>query len=86
MLNFLILDESDRRVLAMKYDDPGDKRFLSAMNEAEEVDTSDLPFNDKMKVECLCPKCGRKHVMTFHWIGRGTPRKYCQSCKGSYGD
>jgi hypothetical protein len=38
-----------------------------------------------MKVECLCPKCGRKHVMTFHWIGRGTPRKYCPSCKGSYG-
>jgi hypothetical protein len=20
--------------------------------------------------------------LAFHWIGRGTPRKYCQSCKG----
>lgn len=36
---------------------------------------------DKMKVECLCPKCGKKHVMNFHWIGRGTPRKFCQFCR-----
>jgi ribosomal protein S27AE len=34
-------------------------------------------------VECLCPKCGKKHIMNFHWIGRGTPRKYCQSCRDS---
>lgn len=39
--------------------------------------------HDKSKVECLCPKCGKKHVMNFHWIGRGTPRKYCQSCRDS---
>ena len=37
---------------------------------------------DKMKVECICPKCGKKHVMNFHWIGRGTPRKFCPPCKG----
>jgi len=36
-----------------------------------------------LKVECICPKCGIKHVMKFHWIGRGTPRKFCRSCKGS---
>ena len=70
----------------MNSDDFGNGGFLSAMNEAEGVDVNDLPYNDKMKVECLCPKCGRKHVMTFHWIGRGTPRKYCPSCKGSYGN
>ena len=85
MLNPFDLDEPDRSVIAMKSDDPGCSRLSSAMNEAEEVDINDPPFNDKMKVECLCPKCGRKHVMTFHWIGRGTPRKYCPSCKGSYG-
>lgn len=38
---------------------------------------------DKMKVECICPKCGNKHIMNFHWIGRGTPRKFCPLCKGS---
>ncbi len=43
-------------------------------------------YNPKMKVECICPKCGQRHEMSFHWIGRGTPRKYCPSCKGgSYG-
>jgi hypothetical protein len=42
----------------------------------------DKSYNSKMKVECLCPKCGERHVMAFHWIGRGTPRKYCPSCKG----
>ena len=25
----------------------------------------------KMKVECICPKCGQRHVMNFKWIGRG---------------
>ena len=39
--------------------------------------------HDKSKVECLCPKCGKKHIMNFHWIGRGMPRKYCQSCRDS---
>ena len=38
---------------------------------------------DKMKVECICPKYGKKHIMNFHWIGRGTPRKFCSACKGS---
>ena len=37
---------------------------------------------DKMKMECICPKCGKKHFVNFHWIGRGTPRKFCPPCKG----
>jgi hypothetical protein len=36
---------------------------------------------DKSKVECICPKCDKKHFLSFHWIGRGTPRKYCQNCR-----
>ena len=36
---------------------------------------------DKAKVECLCPECGKRHIMNFHWIGRGTPRKYCPNCR-----
>jgi predicted RNA-binding Zn-ribbon protein involved in translation (DUF1610 family) len=51
-----------------------------------EITSDDLDIvidHDKSKVECLCPKCGKKHIMNFHWIGRGTPRKYCQSCRDS---
>jgi predicted RNA-binding Zn-ribbon protein involved in translation (DUF1610 family) len=48
------------------------------------ADESEIVINhDKSKVECLCPKCGKKHIMNFHWIGRGMPRKYCQSCRDS---
>jgi transposase-like protein len=38
---------------------------------------------DKMKVECICPKCGSKHMMNLHWIGRGTPRKFCHLCRST---
>ena len=46
-------------------------------------DSDAMVDHDKSKVECLCPKCGKKHIMNFHWIGRGIPRKYCQSCRDS---
>jgi transposase-like protein len=35
----------------------------------------------KSKVECICPGCGRMHIMKMRWIGRGVPRKFCQSCR-----
>ena len=35
----------------------------------------------KLKVECICPKCQLKHSMRLHWIGRGTPRKFCNRCR-----
>ncbi len=38
----------------------------------------------KIKIECICPKCGQRHVMNFHWIGRGTPRKFCPTCKTGF--
>jgi len=40
----------------------------------------EVDFN-KSKVECICPNCGRKHTMNIRWIGRGVPRKFCQSCR-----
>ena len=68
---------------------PSVKRSVSYTSEKgkppkEAVEDADLFVDhDKSKVECLCPKCGKKHTMNFHWIGRGTPRKYCQSCRDS---
>ena len=50
--------------------------------EYEDDEFDDRSYNSKVKVECICPKCGQRHVLAFHWIGRGTPRKYCQTCKG----
>ena len=65
-------------------DNPGNSKKMSGISYLEELyeaDFDDKSYNSKMKVECICPKCGERHVLAFHWIGRGTPRKYCQSCK-----
>jgi hypothetical protein len=35
----------------------------------------------KSKVECICPGCGKMHIMKMRWIGRGVPRKFCESCR-----
>lgn len=63
--------------------DPKNNRSSLKSLKAKEPDElyDDMSF-DKMKVECVCPKCGNKHIMNFHWIGRGTPRKFCPLCKG----
>ena len=58
---------------------------LSYREEEYDVDFDGNSYNSKSKVECICPKCGERHVLAFRWIGRGTPRKYCQSCKGGNG-
>lgn len=41
----------------------------------------DLMTEDPGAVECICPRCGAVHKMKLLWIGRGTPKKYCQTCK-----
>jgi hypothetical protein len=35
----------------------------------------------KSKVDCICPGCGKLHIMKMRWIGRGVPRKFCQNCR-----
>ena len=59
------------------------KEVLNTNENLDAGDFDEIKYNDKIKVECICPKCGQKHKMNFHWIGRGTPRKYCPVCKGS---
>jgi hypothetical protein len=70
----------------MKLGTPHSEVRLSSVQDADGTEFDGFSYNEKKKVDCICPKCGRKHVMAFHWIGRGIPRKYCPSCKGSYKD
>lgn len=35
----------------------------------------------KRTVQCICPNCQRTHMVKMLWIGRGTPRIFCQSCR-----
>ena len=60
-----------------------DKRIASRNHEKPIINPDDkleVVVNfDKSKVECICPECGKRHIMHFHWIGRGMFRKYCQN-------
>ncbi len=53
---------------------PAKMARLSFAEEFDGVEFDDKSYNSKMKIECICPKCGQRHVMAFHWIGRGTPK------------
>ena len=44
------------------------------------VQSFDVEGFGKSKVECICPGCGKMHIMKMLWIGRGVPRKLCESC------
>jgi transposase-like protein len=58
-------------------------------NKKEPLEDADHGFEEeseiegfgKSKVECICPGCGKMHVMKMRWIGRGVPRKFCQHCR-----
>ena len=36
---------------------------------------------DAVYTRCWCPRCETYHDVKLHWIGRGTPRKFCTRCK-----
>jgi len=44
-------------------------------------DYFDFDYDEKIRVECICPGCGKRHMMKFYWTGTVTPRKYCKDCK-----
>ena len=39
---------------------------------------------DEVSTECVCPKCGKKHMMKIFYTGTTKPRKYCKECKSTY--
>lgn len=45
----------------------------------DDCDTSD--DLRKSDVACICPSCSRSHSIKMLWTGRGTPRKFCNSCR-----
>ncbi|HSO18693.1 MAG TPA: hypothetical protein VLT88_04510 [Desulfosarcina sp.] len=51
----------------------------------DEIPERDEAFDDedyaKTEVGCICPGCGKMHMMKMRWIGRGVPRKFCQNCR-----
>ena len=37
--------------------------------------------NLRKKITCICPRCGKTHVLVLFWTGQSTPRKLCNNCK-----
>jgi hypothetical protein len=77
------IERGDQKMPLNQLDNSFNKERLSSIDKNDDPNFDELSFNDKLKVECICPKCDQKHKMSLHWIGRGTPRKYCSGCKGS---
>ncbi|MBI5579597.1 MAG: hypothetical protein HY895_10630 [Deltaproteobacteria bacterium] len=59
------------------------KNAIDPLEDADEAldEGSEMSSFAKSKVECICPGCGKMHIMKMRWIGRGVPRKFCQSCR-----
>lgn len=59
------------------------KRIKEPLEDAdsESDQVSEVEGFGKSKVECICPRCGKMHIMKIRWIGRGVPRKFCQNCR-----
>ena len=59
------------------------KQIKQPLEDADpELDqVSEVEDFPKSKVECICPGCGKMHIMKIRWIGRGVPRKFCESCR-----
>ena len=65
-------------VYAMKHQTGYNKSIKISDDEMIHEKVIDL---EKIVVECICPKCGVRHVMNFPWTGKGIPRKFCARCK-----
>ena len=53
----------------MKPRDIHNRAWLSTSKDIDDTHFDGIPYSEKKKVDCRCPKCGQNHVMSFHWIG-----------------
>jgi hypothetical protein len=69
-------------VKTRELDTPRKQRSI-ALEDADPDHDGALEFKGlgKSKIECICPGCGKIHIMKVYWTGRGVPRKFCQSCR-----
>lgn len=50
-------------------------------DECDGLNAAENNQSEGITIECICPKCGIGHKMKLLWSGRGTPKKFCPSCK-----
>ena len=50
--------------------------------ELEKGTTKDEIKPSYKQTRCLCPKCSKPHLVKMWWTGTGSPRKYCDGCRG----
>jgi transposase-like protein len=60
---------------------PENEKELLEDADPELDEFSEVEGFGKSKIECICPRCGKMHVMKMRWIGRGVPRKFCPNCR-----
>jgi len=41
--------------------------------------------SETKRIECKCPRCGKIHKKILFWVGKGMPRKFCDSCQQKTG-
>jgi len=60
---------------------PKHKKPLLEDADPESDQESEVEDLAKSKVQCICPGCGKMHLLNMRWIGRGVPRKFCERCR-----
>ncbi|WP_028325797.1 hypothetical protein [Desulfatirhabdium butyrativorans] len=81
LLRFMIPD-GKREAIYCREDAFKTKAFRNDPNKARLAAKKRKPVEKTAyRIEAICPKCGIKHATNRRWIGRGTPRFYCQKCQ-----
>jgi hypothetical protein len=80
---FSVAARPRRSKMKTKESDAFRKNIKETLEDADQSfdEAPGVKGSSKSKVECICPGCGKLHVMKIYWSGRGVPRKFCQSCR-----
>ena len=55
--------------------------FKKARAEFQDLLYQETKKSGKSIADCICPGCGKVHLMKIQWTGRGMCRKFCESCR-----